>query len=35
MLAEKELRSNAHGLTIRKRQSLAAILSAEFNNQLK
>jgi transcriptional regulator with XRE-family HTH domain len=35
MLAEKELHSNAHGLTIRKRQSLAAILSAEFNNQMK
>jgi hypothetical protein len=34
-LAEKELHSNAHGLTIRKRQSLAEIVSAEFDNQLK
>jgi DNA-binding XRE family transcriptional regulator len=35
MLAETKLHSNTHGLTIRKRQSLAAILSAECNNQIK
>ena len=35
LLEEKELHSNSNALTTRKRQSLAAILSAEFNNQLK
>jgi transcriptional regulator with XRE-family HTH domain len=35
LLVGRELHSNARGLTIRKRQAIAAIVSAEFDNQLK
>jgi hypothetical protein len=35
ILEQKVLHSNSRGLTIRKRRSLAAIVAAEFNGQLR